>query len=213
MTEQAPVPNPDEMMQGAAEAARDMVESVKPPKSEQEIADQVGRITWKLGERIDNVSGEERQPDRRRGTAFSKPINVSLEDGGKIESHLQLGLRNVKYSDAKSNEIHKTGAMWAHGPGRVQRHTDVGTESRQASGYSTMGARDESKLGEEPKILMDISDDPRPWAEQFKPPTEEVRRQAISNAAGSLSKIRGAVAKAETEKRARSTEKPKDEAA
>lgn len=213
MSAEAPGPNPDEIMQGATDAAKNVVDGTKPPKSDIEIADQVGRITWKLGKRIDDVSGQERQPDRRRGTAFSKPINVSLEDGGKIESHLRLGQRGIKYSDSEVNEAHTASAMWAHGPGRVQRHTDVGTESRQASGYSTMSARDKSGLGEGPKILMDISDDSRSWQDRFEPPTEEVRSQAITNAATSLSKIRGAVAKAETEKRQKTAENSTGEAA
>lgn len=214
MNETAPAPSPDEMMQDATDAARGMVEGTKPPKSDVEIADQVGRITWKLGERIDEASQQNRRPDHRRGTAYSKPIEMPLTDGGKVESHLRLGARNVAYTDAEGDEVHKAGALWAGGMSSTPKHTSVSTESQSKDSRSSMYTVDKTKLGAyDTELEMNISDDPREWSDRFKPATEEVRSQAISNAAGTLSKIRSGVANAENEKRQTSADEATDKVA
>ena len=124
-------------------------------------------------------------------------------DGGKVESHLRLGARNVAYTNAEGDEVHEAGALWAGGMSAVPRHTDGGTESRSKGSRSTMRTVDKTKLGaHEARLEMHISEDPREWNDQFKPATDEVRSQAISNAAETLGAIRGAVADAENVKRA-----------
>jgi len=187
----------DAIDQEATDAAKKMVEGTKPPKSDVEIADQIGRITWKLGKRIDESSQQERQPDPSRGTAFSRPLEMPLADGGKVESHLRLGARGVTYTSAEGDEVHEASSLWRNTKGK---HTDVSTESK---GKGSMWAVDKSKLGAyKPKMEMHISDDPRTFKQGFEPATEEVRSQAISNAAETLGAIRGAVADAENVKRA-----------
>lgn len=189
----------DVLDQDVANAAKRVVQGDKPPKTDAEIADQVGRMTWKLADRVEKLAPKEQSFSDKPSVAKR---NAQLPDGGKLDAKLALGYRGVTYSNVEGDDVHTAGAMWKHG--RDDRHTDAGTESR-GKGYSYMNTVDESGLIQKPKIRMDISDDPRPWKEKFEPATEEVRSQAISNAAGTLGKIRGAVAAAEI---AKQSEKP-----
>ncbi len=83
---EVPGPNPDEMMmQGAADAAREIVENDRPAKTGAEIAEQVERITDKLDERARNVDREHRQDGPHYGSDGLRVTHDGLE-AGKLAS-------------------------------------------------------------------------------------------------------------------------------
>ncbi len=186
-------PKPDEQAQLKAEsteATKKTIESSKPPKTQEEIADQVGRITYKLAGRIEKLS-----PDKR-WTDWGSRKTERLADGGKLEVRHGDAVKGVAYSDAEGDE-HKAAAVWPS-PLDNDEFREVSTRSLTNEGGSSMSTvEDDPKRGINKR--MNISGDPRSFEESFDPPTEEIRRQAISNAAETLGTIRGAVVRAENE--------------
>lgn len=161
----------------------------KAPKTQQQIADSVQRITFRLADKFDDLN------PRKMGVWDTEHKVVTLQDGSTIKKYEIPFKKIIVYTDAEGNE-HKAAADY---PGwdndMVQdRVRDASTRS-PGSSMSVIDGDPWRGINKR----LDISNDPREWNDRFEPPTEDIRRQAVTNAASTLSTIRTAIATAQDE--------------